>query len=158
MKKMLFFVAFLATGMVMYADGPRAIGGRLGYGAQFSYQHALGESNMIQLEVGAPGFGALEAACTYDWINPGGLDVPWDKRGDWNWYAGVGGAVQVPFNFQAGFVGVAGRLGIEYNFWFPLQLSLDIRPTLGVGFAKGVTAFGYDLYYSGVGLGVRYLF
>jgi len=158
MKKLLFLVAFVAASVMSYADGPRAIGGRLGYGAEVSYQHALGESNMVQLEVGCPGFKAVEVACTYDWINPGGLDVPWDKRGDWNWYAGVGGAIEAPFNFAGGFVGACGRLGIEYNFWFPLQLSLDIRPTLGLAFNSESVAFGYDLYYSGIGLGIRYKF
>lgn len=158
MKKIFFIAAFVAASLLTYADGPRAIGGRLGYGAEVSYQHALGESNMIQLEVGAPYFGSLEAACTYDWINPGGIDVPWDKRGDWNWFAGVGAAVQIPFSFNAGFIGAAGRIGIEYNFWFPLQLSLDFRPTLGVAFTKGGAGFGYDLYGAGIGLGVRYLF
>jgi len=158
MKKMFFIVAFVATGLLTYADGPRAIGGRLGYGAEVSYQHALGESNMVQLEVGVPCFSRLEVACTYDWINPGGLDVPWDKRGDWNWFAGVGGAVDVPFSFNGGFIGAAGRIGIEYNFWFPLQLSIDFRPSLGVGFSQGGAAFGYDLYGGGLGLGIRYLF
>jgi len=158
MKKIFFIVAFVATSLLMFADGPRAIGGRLGYGAEVSYQHTLGENNMIQLEVGVPYFNNLEAACTYDWINPGGLDVPWDKRGDWNWYAGVGGGIQVPFNFKGAAIGAAGRIGIEYNFWFPLQLSIDFRPMLGLSFSQYGAAFYYDVYGGGLGLGIRYLF
>ena len=29
-------------------------------------------------------------------------------------------------------VGVAGQVGLEYTFWFPLQLSVDLRPQLGL--------------------------
>jgi len=155
----LFIVAIMAVASLSLAIAqPRAVGGRLGYGVEASYQHALGESNMIQLEVGVPCFNHLEAACTYDWINPGGLDVPWDKRGDWNWYAGVGGGIQLPFNFTGAAIGAAGRIGIEYNFWFPLQLSIDFRPMLGLSFSQGGAAFYYDVYGGGLGLGVRYLF
>ncbi len=162
MKKFL-FVAVLAMASVMAYAQPRAIGGRLGYGAEVSYEHGLGSGNMVSLEVGVPGFAGIEAACTYDWIDPFGATVPWNEKGEWHWYMGVGGAVQVPFQFNVGFIGAAGRFGIEYDFWFPLQLSLDFRPTLGVGIAGngsgGVAAgFGYDVYAGGLGLGVRYKF
>jgi len=161
MKKYL-FIAVLAMASVMAYAQPRAIGGRIGYGVEVSYEHQLGQ-NMVSLEVGVPGFYGLEAACTYDWIDPFGATVPWNEKGEWHWYMGVGGAVQVPFQFNAGFIGAAGRFGIEYDFWFPLQLSLDFRPTLGVGIAGngngGVAAgFGYDVYAGGLGLGVRYKF
>jgi len=158
MKKLFFLAAFVAASVMSFADGPRAVGGRLGYGVDASYQHALGESNMVQLEVGVPFFSRLEAACTYDWINPGGLDIPWNERGDWNWYAGVGGAIQVPFSFTGAFIGAAGRIGVEYNFWFPLQLSIDFRPTLGISCSQAGAAFAYDLYGGALGIGVRYKF
>ena len=143
---------------------PRAIGARLGYGAEFSYEHGFNSGNMLSLEVGVPAFAGVEAAVTYDWIDPFGATVPWDKRGEWHWYMGVGGAAQWSWNFmKAGFVGAAGRFGIEYDFWFPLQLSIDFRPTLGVAIAGddngGIHAgFGYDVYCGGLGLGVRYKF
>ena len=160
MKKVL-FVSLLALASVMAYAQPRAIGARLGYGAQFSYEHQLGQ-NMISLEVGVPGFSLLEAACTYDWIDPFGATVPWDQKGEWHWYMGVGGAGGV-YNFTSpvvGYVGAAGHFGIEYDFWFPLQLSIDFRPTLGAMFAYNGSgaAFGYDVYASGLGLGIRYKF
>ena len=157
MKKIL-FVAVLALASIMAYAQPRAIGGRLGYGVEVSYQHGLGEANMVQLEVGVPAFNSLEAACTYDWIDPFGAAVPWNEKGEWHWYMGVGGALATNFNFNAGFVGAAGRIGIEYDFWFPLQLSIDFRPTLGVVFGNGGAAFGYDVYAGGLGIGVRYKF
>lgn len=29
-------------------------------------------------------------------------------------------------------IALAAQIGLEYNFWFPLQLSLDIRPYFGL--------------------------
>jgi len=158
MKKYLLIAVLAVASLAAYAQ-PRAIGGRLGYGAEVSYQHGFGESNMLEVEVGVPGFAALEAAVTYDWIDPFNAPVPWDQKGEWHWYMGVGGAIATyGWGFNNGFVGAAGRFGIEYDFWFPLQLSLDFRPTLGVLFAKGYTGFGYDVYAGGLGLGIRYKF
>ncbi len=45
---------------------------------------------------------------------------------------------------------VTGMVGIEYNFDFPLQLSLDFRQHIGIG-----NGFWCP---SSVGLGVRYRF
>ena len=157
MKKFLLIAVLAVASLAAYAQ-PRAIGGRLGYGAEVSYQHGFGESNMLEVEVGVPGFYGLEAACTYDWIDPFNAPVPWNEKGEWHWYMGVGGALQTNFGFNYGFVGAAGRIGIEYDFWFPLQLSLDFRPTLGVAFGGGAVGFGYDVYCGGLGLGIRYKF
>ena len=159
MKKYL-LIAILAVASVCAYAQPRAIGVRLGYGAEVSYEHQLGQ-NMLSVEVGVPAFSSIEAAITYDWIDPFGATVPWNEKGEWHWYMGVGGAFQTTWtNPGAGFVGAAGRFGIEYDFWFPLQLSLDFRPTLGVAFpyGGGGAAFGYDLYAGGLGLGIRYKF
>jgi len=160
MKRILLVVALVATCALAYSQ-PRAVGVRLGYGAAVSYEHQLGQ-NMISLEVGAPYFTCIEAACTYDWIDPGNTPVPWSKRGEWHWYAGVGASLRTTWSSPgAGFVGVAGRIGIEYDFWFPLQLSLDYRPTIGVAFPYSggeSPVVGYDLYGAGIGLGIRYKF
>lgn len=163
MKKFLFVVLLAAASITAYAQ-PRAIGVRLGYGAEVSYEHGFSSGNMLSLEVGVPGFASLEAACTYDWIDPFGATVPWNEKGEWHWYMGVGGAAQWSwYAMNAGFVGACGRFGIEYDFWFPLQISIDWRPTLGVMLAGngsgGVgAAFAYDLYCGGLGLGIRYKF
>jgi hypothetical protein len=105
----------------------------------------------------------VEAACTYDWIDPFNAPVPWDEKGEWHWYMGVGGAVQWSWLVSnAAFVGAAGRFGIEYDFWFPLQLSLDWRPSIGVGLAgaNGQVQAQYNTggLYQGISLGVRYKF
>ena len=81
MKK-LFAVAILGLVSIAYVSAqPRAVGVNLGYGASVSYQHNLGEANMIYLAVEFPVFGAIGATCTYDWINPFNTQIPWDEKG-----------------------------------------------------------------------------
>ena len=62
------------------------------------------------------------------------------------------------FNDITGFVGVAGRIGVEYNFWFPMNISLDWRPVIGPSFGKGTAFYSEGLYLGGIALSVRYLF
>lgn len=139
------------------AAQPRAIGGRIGYGLEVSYQHSLGD-NMLTVEAGVPGFYGAEGVVTYDWINPFSTAIPWEYKGAWNWSLGVGGAVGGSWVGNYGYVGAVGRVGVEYNFWFPLQLSVDFRPMLGVGFGKDYVGFAWDAYAGAIGIGVRYAF
>ncbi len=194
MKKYL-FVAVLALASVMVYAQPRAIGGRLGAFDGVSYQHGFGDSNMLEIELGwsidgrsdfwtnAGGtrihnrmYGStIQTAVTYDWIDPFGATFPWEHKGEWHWYMGVGGAggygwygySYAPGYGAAGigrdwgFLGAAGRVGVEYDFWFPLQLSLDWRPTLGCSlFGNGNGGAEAGLYWemTCIALGVRYKF
>ncbi len=143
---------------------PRAIGANLGSSAGFSYQHGFGSSNMLDVAVHVPfvyGFG-IGGHVTYDWIDPFGATVPWNERGEWHWAMGVGGAGGL-YNFDPchWYAGVAGHIGIAYDFWFPMELSLDWRPTIGVDNRHGDDnhiGFGVGGLYAGISLGVRYLF
>jgi hypothetical protein len=170
MKKLsiLFFI-LTATCLVTIAQ-PRAIGGRIAYNLGASYQHGLGEKNMLQVDLDFPlYFWGIQATATYNWIFP--IDS-WTKPGTWNWYAGVGGGAGYIWGWGYrgtygwssrngyGFVGVAGMIGVEYNFNFPLQLSLEWRPLIGPSFHRhGGPGFYYDgLYISALALGVRYKF
>jgi len=180
MKKSLLMIAVMAILSVAAAVAqPRAIGARLGYGVEFSYEHGLG-NNMLSIDAGLAGLfinNTLggEAVVTYDWINPFGADFPGVSKGDWNWYMGVGAGAGAYFHREGNdnvnywhnhyFVGVAGRVGVEYNFWFPLQLSIDWRPVIGPSFCgndkevRENVAFNMDgLYVGGLALGVRYKF
>ena len=172
MKKFLFVVLLAAASITAYAQ-PRAIGANLGANFGFSYQHGFGEANMLDVAAYVPwaaGFygggiaWGIGGIVTYDWIDPFGATVPWSEKGEWHWYMGVGGAGGYFFNAGgAGWVGVAGHFGIEYDFWFPFQLSLDWRPEIGVGLANngsGGVACGFNTggLYSGLTLGVRYKF
>lgn len=211
MKKYL-FVAVLAFASVMAYAQPRAIGGKVGAFDGVSYEHSLGENSMVEIELG---WGAnshvngttiysysgttdiynwsfygstLQLAATYDWIDPFNAKFPWDKKGEWHWYLGVGAVTGYGWLDDAsfykngqyfdhavvnnwGFIGAAGRAGVEYDFWFPLQLSIDYRPSLGAGF--GTNPYYYSSGYASIGkpsqagcywdllglsLGVRYKF
>ncbi|MCD2258970.1 hypothetical protein [Psychroserpens luteolus] len=135
-----------------------AIGLRLGdsdgFGAEISYQRALGDNNRLELDLGlrsGNNYDGFKLAGLYQWV--------WNIDGAFNWYAGAGGGVgsysfdNVPNGADDSetFIFVAGDIGIEYNFDIPLQLSLDARPELGFG------DFRDDLDFD-IALGIRYRF
>lgn len=167
MKKSIFLAAAMVVlGVATAVAQPRAIGGNLGTDFGFSYQHGFGDKNMLDVSVNVPmiyGFG-IGGKVAYDWIDPFGTAVPWSHKGEWHWYMGVGGGASA-WGFSDGTwwnAGVVGHIGIEYDFWFPLQLSLDWRPQVGVSnydyFGNG-NPVGFDLAgLYGLSLGVRYKF
>lgn len=160
MKKLILLFAVFATFTFVASAqeiADNAIGLRLGdddgFGAEISYQRALGENNRLELDLGirsGNNYDGFKLTGLYQWV--------WHLDGSFNWYAGAGGgvgsySVDVPGgeDFDDTFLFVAGDVGIEYNFDIPLQLSLDIRPELGFGdFRDDV---GIDL-----ALGIRYQF
>lgn len=67
MKKFILVLAATVLAAVAVSAQPRAIGARLGYGIEISYQHSLGVDNMLSAELSFPGFiGGVGAAATYD--------------------------------------------------------------------------------------------
>ena len=159
MKKNILIAILAVAGFASAVAQPRAIGVNLGYGADISYQHSLGEANMIDLSLNIPAYAGLGVTATYDWINPFGVAIPWDYEGEWNWNLGVGAGVGT-YAFLAYYVGAVAHAGVSYDFWFPLQLSLDYRPNIGIAFAPtdGSMAFNTWGLATGLTLGVRYLF
>lgn len=172
MKKAFLLLAMATISIVAMAQ-PRSVGARITYGLDFTYQHSISPSNAVTLDVGMFGLAnGLEATVTYDWINPGNLTIPWDKKGTWNWFAGVGAGLDINLNrvpdnaskniLTTGSVGVAGRLGVEYQFWFPMQLYVDYRPVIGVRMGEFVknefsAAYNTSGLYS-LAIGIRYAF
>lgn len=161
MKKLILVAIFAVAGIAAAVAQPRAIGVNLGYGVDLSYQHSLGASNMIDLSVNLPAFSGIGVTATYDWINPFGTAIPWNYKGDWKWCLGVGAGAGVydlldKSTATTWYVGAVGHVGVEYDFWFPLQLSVDYRPNFGVSnrYANWFNTAGFY----GVTLGVRYLF
>lgn len=149
MKKIILIAAMVLGFAVAAVAQPRAIGLRGGYGVELSYQHTLGE-NFVEANLGLTGFNALNVAATYNWTV---AQPQWTSKGEWGVYAGPGAALGVGFGNPGTFnVAAAGQVGLEYTFWFPLQLSLDLKPTLGFGFNHG--------FHWGVmpAFGVRYRF
>ena len=157
MKKtlVLMVVAILASSTL--CAQARALGGRSFYiGEAVSYQHQLTEKSMLEAELGLSlSSVGVEAVVTHDWLFP---ITSWQKRGTWNWYVGVGlGAGAYLFSNTT--IGVAGRIGMEYNFWFPMQISIDYRPLIGpVWNGVAVSFNGEGLVRSALGLSLRYLF
>lgn len=171
MKRFFLVAAMLVmTSAAMVMAQPRAIGLRGTIGVGLSYEHQL-KQNMLSVDVDfltsvaqqfVPG---VEGVVTYDWINPFGTSFPWNKRGEWNWYMGVGAGVGASFSkstypmtdILSGstigtiqninnsiFFGAAGRVGVEYNFWFPLQLSVDWRPVIGPAFNLNTSRSSFE--------------
>ena len=155
MKKIILLAAMVLGFAVAASAQPRAIGLR---GGEVSYQHTLGE-NFIELN-GGFGFGIG----TNGNINIGATGIynfmiaqpQWTDRGEWGFYAGPGVSLGLSrdkelnqfFNIAA-----AGMVGLEYTFWFPLQLSIDLREHLGFGSA------GHGFYdLASICAGVRYRF
>ena len=172
MKKFaLIIIVLVATCTVAIAQ-PRAIGGRFAYSVGPSYQHSIGEKNMLQADIDILGYWwGIQATVTYNWVFP---IASWGV-GDMNWFAGVGagGGYRWGWGYRgyyryggyygyggSGFVGVAGMGGVEMNFKFGLQVSVDWRPLIGPRFYRGggVGYFIEGLYAGAVGLGVRYKF
>lgn len=159
MKK-LFLLTIALIGLTISATAQdlsnNAIGLRLGdsdgLGAEVSYQHALGTSNRLELDLGwrnGNTFSAYKLTGLYQWVFP--LDDAF------NWYVGAGaglasfsGNKNSNIDNQTSFF-AAGDLGIEYNFDIPLQLSLDFRPEIGNNNYTNNTVFD-------IALGIRYRF
>ena len=135
------------------------IGGGNGFDAEISYQRAVGgDNNRIELDLGLQDgnhFNAIQLVGIYQWV--------WNIEGGFNWYAGPGVGVgfysfdddHFPGNDHPSetYALITGDIGIEYNFDFPLQLSLDFRPA----FVLDDYDDGDDVDF-GIGLGVRYKF
>lgn len=141
-----------------------AVGFNIGSGLGVSYQQDIAEKYRLDIAFHLPyatnnGIGA-GGIVTFDWVDPAGTTIPWDKAGEWHWCAGVGVASGA-YNFinPYWYAGVAGHVGIEYDFKFPMQLSLDWRPNLGVR-RNHEDQIVYNTFglYDNITMGIRYRF
>jgi hypothetical protein len=155
MKKII-LIAALALGFAVAATAqPRALGVRLGNGGEISCQHTLGGANFLEVDgglgLGFDGTFNVGATGIYNFMI---AQPAWTSKGEWGFYAGPGAAVGLGLGENSYFsLAVAGMVGLEYTFWFPLQLSLDVRPQVGIGFG------GHGLHWGVMpSLGVRYKF
>ena len=152
MKKIILVAALVLGFAAAAAAQPRAIGARLGNGGEVSYQHQLG-ANFLEVDgglgLGFDGTFNVGATGIYNFMI---AQPAWTDRGEWGFYAGPGASVGLgvgePNHLT---LGVAGMVGLEYSFWFPLQLSIDFRQHIGI-IGNGFWAP------SSIGLGVRYKF
>ena len=140
MKKLLLIAAMVLGFAVAATAQPKAVGLRIGGGAELSYQHSVG-SNFIEADLGLESFKNLGIAATYNFnIAEFGPGI--------SFYAGPGIGLGLGETLS---VGVAGQAGIEYQFASaPVQLSLDVRPYFDF---VGIGLVGWYPH-----LGVRYCF
>ena len=156
MKKLILLTACIfGLGLSLQAQSiaDHALGLRLGdndgFGTEVSYQHALSENNRLELDLGwrsSHNVDAFKLTGLYQWV--------WNLDQGFNWYVGAGGglgSVDTEFTDSELFVLVAGDIGIEYDFDFPLLLSLDFRPE--IAFNDYYDDLGLD-----IALGIRYQF
>lgn len=157
MKKILLATALMLTFTFAASAQPRAIGGRLGYGLEASYQHTVHDADFVEATLGLFSFNKVNATATYNFMiaQPG-----WTSRGEWGFYAGPGAAVGVGFTREETFATIAavGQIGLEYTFWFPLQLSVDLRPQIGLAVNDGVKFYTGGLFGFIPCVSVRYRF
>lgn len=150
--KRFFIAAALVLGLAFTASAqPRAIGAKLGWGLDLSYQHSFGV-NFLEADLGLNNFNSLNVAGIYNFMI---AQPAWTDRGEWGFYAGPGAAIGMGLTSENNFfhLAIAGMVGLEYTFWFPLQLSLDLRPQIGGLFGRP------GLYWSIMpALGIRYRF
>jgi hypothetical protein len=151
----LFTVVLASFSLTAQDIADNAIGLRLGdsdgFGAEISYQRALGDNNRLEVDLGwrsGNDFDGFKLTGLYQWV--------WVLDGDFNWYAGAGGGLgsydfDTPLVDDETFFFVAGNVGIEYSFDIPLLLSLDFRPEIGFGDIND------DLDFD-IALGIRYQF
>ncbi len=146
MKKILVIAALMLGFAVAASAQQRAIGLRGGYGVELSYQHTVG-AGFVEADLGLGTFNSLNVAASYN--------MTLAEFGE-GFHAYWGPSASVGMGIDPGWfgIGVGGNIGIEYIFPFPLQISVDIRPQVGLQFGMEKLAhyWGYPT------LGIRYAF
>lgn len=155
MKKLFIALAIILGTAAIASAQMKSAGLRFGAtGFDLVYQHNMGSDRFAEADLGLD-FGynvngnvGVKATAIYNfvWARPA-----WTQQGTWALYAGPGlslGFVDdlVPYEvgdvikgyYDNGFMfSVTGQVGIEYNFDFPLQIALDIRPYFGMHINDG---------------------
>lgn len=159
MKRILLTI-IIAAAAVTAAAQPRSIGLRSGVsGFEADYHHGMAKNQFLEANLGidfgynANGNPGIKATAIYNfvWAHPA-----WTEKGTWALYAGPGvciGYVNDMAVWKAsngvdilhsaernGFMlGICGQVGLEYSFWFPLQLAVDLRPVIGMHVNEGIS-------------------
>ena len=137
MKKSIITLALVLITIAAVSAQPRAIGLRGGYYLEASYQHGLGDKGFLQADAGVSSrFRSGTATLTYNHI----LAQPnWTSYGEWCFSVGggIGGGYYWYNNYWAnyyryGWIGVVPIAQLAFKFEFPLQISVDYRPNIGV--------------------------
>ncbi len=167
-KSLLIVVALLGLSIAAVAQ-PKAIGVRGGlfgrtFGGEISYEHWAtlfdNDYDFLEAELGVFAGNGFKASAMYNFTF---AQPEFTDRGEWGFYAGPGIVAGYGTGYKLKedgttepkgrpFVGLAAQLGLEYTFWFPLQLSVDFRPTFMIP-----TLMNRSNWY-GLALSARYAF
>lgn len=168
MKKIFTIVVLAAIATLSAVAQPKAVGLRgLGYGSlDASYEHTVGPG-FIEANLGFDYFYSygFKASALYNYMI---AQPAWTSRGTWGIYAGAGLSAGYVgdcsygwgrkilseediyngkyHNLHAGYgaeISFPLQAGLEYTFWFPLQLSVDIRPYIGMHILNENNGGGY---------------
>lgn len=153
MKKTIIILVAALLSVAAFAQ-PRAIGGRVGINDEISYQHSLG-NNFFEFDLGiqCPGGLGIGTSAVYDFS----IATPqWTPKGTWEFYAGPGIALGTHFNNIPFYFGICGQVGLSYTFWFPLQLSVDLKPVFGYQAGNNSGFYKTGLWGFFPTIGVRY--
>ena len=170
-KAFLIVTALLGLSLAAVAQ-PKAVGLRGGlfgneFSGEISYEHWFtifdNDYDFLEAELGVFGSNGFKGTLIYNLtlVHPEFTD-----RGDWGLYIGPG----VVTGYGTGvnnknelksfaFFGLAAQLGMEYTFWFPLQVSVDFRPSFMIPAWMNRSAPGKNANrWCNFALGVRYAF
>ena len=168
-KTLLIVIALLGLSLAAVAQ-PKAIGVRGGlfgpsFNGEISYEQWTSfldnDYDFIEVDLGVFGGNGFKATALYNLT----LAQPeFTDRGEWGLYAGPG----VSLGYGTGtnkegekkswpFIGFATQLGMEYTFWFPLQVSVDFRPTFLIPAFMNKTEENKSRWY-GIAFSARYAF
>lgn len=127
-------------------------GNHWGFNIELSGVYNLSSSNRIEAELGWADYsgknyanGYLHLAGSYQWY--------WNIVKGLGWFVGPAANLGVwisDYHYanyhssNAAFcIGVGAQVGIQYDFDFPLQLSLDTRPSINFGIPGDITGSAY---------------
>jgi len=133
-----------------------AVGLRLteadGFWAEVTYQYGLDTDTRLEFDLGfrsVNGFQAIKLTGIYQWV--------FNIDQGLNWYVGpgIGGGIADFDGVDNSdfFAFVAGDVGIEYNFEFPLLISFDFRPEIYLDRIRNANTIIFNF-----GLSARYQF
>ncbi len=150
MKKFLLIIAAALAFTVAANAQPKALGGRIGYGFEVSYQHYVRGMDFVEADLGIMGNGIAVT---------GIYDFHIGSAGNFNFYGGPGASLGCYTtkddngDVQASLLAaIVGQIGAEFNVpGVPLSFSLDWRPAINFG-------SGFNFGWTGFALGIRYRF
>ena len=154
MKRTILILAAVLGFAVAASAQPKALGVRIGWGVDITYQNYLNSADFLEFDLGLDD-GYNSSNFHVDGVYNFMIAQPDCTRGKWGFYGGPGVSLAVWDNDDKDnvvYAGIVGNLGLEYTFNIPLQLFIDVRPRLMFGDggvrSKGIFNFGLGICYS----------